>query len=103
MPTLSDISVTGWESDAPVDFVNITFIWNYDFNTTNPITEYIISVTGPLISGDRTNISCPRTCSPDEMCMCSGSLARTGVKVNITAVNCGDRQGPYIVVTIKSM
>ena len=102
MPTLSDISVTGWESDAPVDIVNITFIWDDDFNANNPITLYFISVTGPLISGARTNITCPPRCSPDKMCVCSGSLTRTGVNINISAGNCEDQQGPHIVITIKS-
>ena len=76
MPTLADISVTGWESDVPVDD---------DFNA---ITKYFISVTNPLISCARTIIARPCTCSPDEMCTCSGLLVRTGVIVTTTAVNC---------------
>lgn len=103
MPKLSDISVTGWESDAPVDIVNITFIWDDDFNADNAITKYFISVTSPIDSSATTNIACPGTCYPGEICICSGSLARTGVYMNISAVNCEDQRGPHIIVTIKSM
>ena len=103
MPRFSDISVIGWESDVPVDTVNITFIWDGVFNDADAITKYFISVTYPLISSDGTNIVCPGTCFPDEMCMCSGSLAKTGVNVNIKAANCEEQWGPQIVITIKSM
>ena len=85
--------------------MNITFIWDDGFNSANAVTKYFLSVnSSSLFGGDGSNdITCPLSCSVDEVCTCTGQLGRDGVNVNISAVNCDDQEGPPRTVTVKSM
>ena len=47
-------------------------------------------------------VQCPSSCSPDVPCQCTGLPGGEQVKVNISAVNCGDKEGPIRMVTISS-
>ena len=92
-PILSNVSVTGWESTSLVDIVNITIKLNTRFSFDNSVNLYYVSATS-LSGDDHSNITCPSSCCPNELCVCTESLARSGVNVTISAVNCKDQEGP---------
>ena len=101
-PILSNVSVTGWESTSLVDIVNITIKLNTQFGFDNSVNLYYY-VSATSLSGDnRSNITCPSSCRPNELCVCTGALARSGVNVTISAVNCKDQESPPLIIKIKS-
>ena len=85
-----------------MDKVNITFDSDNLFNFAHGVIMYYISATS-LPGDDYSNITCPSSCHPNELCVCTGSLARSGVNMTISAVNCKDQEGPPLVIKIKSI
>ena len=83
-----------------MDIVNITFKSDDLFNFAHGVIMYYISITS-LPGDDHSNITCP-SCHPNELCVCTGTLARSGVNVTISAVNCKDQEGLPLVIKIKS-
>ena len=101
-PILSNVSVTGWESTSLVDIVNITIKLNTQFGFDNSVNLYHY-VSATSLSGDNhSNITCLSSCRPNELCVCTGALARSGVNVTISAVNCKDQESLPLVIKIKS-
>ena len=101
-PILSNVSVTGWESTSLVDIVNITIKLNTQFSFDNSVNLYYV-LASSLSCDDCSNITCPFSCRPNELCVCTGALTRSGVNVTISAVNCKDQEGPPLVIKIKSI
>ena len=85
-----------------MDKVNITFDSDNLFNFAHGVIMYYMSATS-LPGDDYSNITCPSSCHPNELCVCTGALARSGVNVAISAVNCKDQEGPPLVIKIKSI
>ena len=85
--------------------MNITFIWDDDFNAANAVTAYHLSVNSSLLFGGESlnNITCPLSCALNETCTCTGQLGRDGFNANISAVNCNGQEGLPREVTVKSM
>ena len=101
-PILSNVSVTGWESNSFMDTVNITIKLNTQFGFDNSVNLYYYFSATSLSGDNRSNITCPSSCRPNELCVCTGALARSGVNVTISAVNCKDQESPPLVIKIKS-
>ena len=84
------------EEDTP-DNITIAFTWDMSFNSNHVVVEYRIIVTMLDI------ISCPISCSPNKLCQCNGTqqLAKDGVSITISAVNCNEQEGPNATVILK--
>ena len=96
-----NVSVIGWESSTLRDDVNVTFTPDDLFSSVHYVSMYNISVI--MLSGDNdSNVTCPTSCYPNDTCVCTGVLARSGVNVSITAINCEDQEGPPFLFSIKS-
>ena len=84
--------------------MNISLLWDDDFNSAYNVIKYNISVTS-LRDGNgntRSSVSCPMMCHSNESCVCTGLLVRSGVSIAVSAINCGHQESPTNVITIKS-
>ena len=87
--------------------------------TSNPMFNIIYAITAykirPLyghgneeiaqsnnLSRSLNDIECPPLCSIDEPCRCTGLEVGRHVTVAISAINCGNQEGPAIEVIVTS-
>ena len=101
--------------DQPFPQTNISATVAFNF-TSNPKFNIMYAITAyrirPLYSSgsreieatlSRSLIECPPLCSSDEQpCQCTGLGTGERVTVAISAVNCGNQEGPAIEVTVTT-
>ena len=76
--------------------------WNSSFTSTNAITSYIVTPPTSTIEVRDVAINCPRSCTLDAPCQCTGLPFGERIIVNISAINCGTQQGEAVEVTVAS-
>jgi hypothetical protein len=80
------------------DSLSFIFTWDASFNATNNVSEYRLMASDP-------SVMCQESCSSEGSCQCSGFRDGVSVNINVSAVSCGDLEGPAdtISVTPQSM
>lgn len=74
--------------------LNLDFIWDAPFNAENSVGIY------RLVAND-SSVSCPQTCSSiSDLCQCPGFTAGVNVNINVSAVSCGDLEGPTFTISV---
>ena len=90
VPTNFSISI---ESDSAA--VNISITWDSAFNLVHNVTSYRVVASGGSAA------SCPSSCDPSSPCKCTGLEIGENITIMISAINCGDRMGPAVVIRAK--
>ena len=69
--------------------------WNMAFSEMNRIETYALEVSNGFIN-------CPQMCSPNGggLCQCSGLTAGMDGNITITAISCGNLQGPPALINL---
>ena len=71
------------------------FTWDPEFNSVYSVDTYRLSVS----SGG--SFQCPSMCLVrDGSCQCSGLMAGRNETITLTAINCGDQEGPGVLIEI---
>ena len=96
-PIFNDFIISFGESSGATTSFN--FAWDSSFNSRHSITSYRVV---PAARTGTSMVQCPPSCSPGVPCQCTGLLVGEQVKVNISAINCDDQEGPVRIVTISS-
>ena len=79
--------------------MSFIFTWDSTFNSVHDITSYRVI---PGISEGHSAVKCPSSCSPNTPCRCIGLVVGDQVNVSISAINCGNQDGPIRMVTVSS-
>ena len=75
--------------------VALSIIWNKSFTSVNEVTNYRVIITGSSVA------SCPSVCLPREPCQCTGPVAGENVNINVSAINCGNQEGPALMLLAR--
>ena len=95
-PAPSGYIISFGEAAVATATVSFNFTWDPSFNSRYGITSYRVVPT------NNDMVECPSSCHPDVPCRCIGLSVRDQVQVNISAVNCGDQEGPVRSITVAS-
>ena len=93
--------------------ITFNFTSNPMFNINYAITAYEIrplyghsnkeiAQSNNNLSRLLNNIECPPICSIDEPCRCTGLEIGGRVTVAISAINCGNQEGPAVEITVTT-
>ena len=64
--------------------------------------EEIAQFNDIMSSSLNDNIECPPICSTDEPCQCTGLEIGGRITIAISAINCGNREGPAVEITVTT-
>ena len=96
-PAPSNFIISFEETNATT--MSFNFTWDSTFNSVHAITSYRVI---PGVSEGSSVVECPSSCFPNTPCRCIGLVAQEQVNVSISAINCGNQDGPIRVVTVSS-
>ena len=74
---------------------SLIITWNSSFTSVHDVTNYRVVVTGSSAA------RCPSVCLPSEPCQCTGPMAGENVNINVSAINCGDQEGPALMLVAR--
>ena len=93
--------------------VAFNFTSNPTFNLNYAVTAYKIrplyghsnkeiAQSNNNLSRSLNDIECPLICSIDEPCWCTGLEIGERITIAISAINCGNQEGPAVEVTVTT-
>ena len=73
----------------------LSITWNPNFTSVHDVTNYRVVITGSSVA------RCPIMCLPGEPCQCTGPMAGENVNINVSAINCGNQEGPALMLLAR--
>ncbi len=99
-PTTSESATVAFNFTSSPTFNIIYAITAYKIK---PLYSYgNIAITRFNLSRSLNDIECPSICSSNEPCQCTGLEVGGRVTVAISAINCGNREGPAVEISITT-
>ena len=70
--------------------------FNPTFTTVHDVTSYKVRIA------DSSTAICPSVCLPNEICQCAQLSGDENVTISISAINCGDQEGPATILEAQA-